>query len=366
LVIQQAQNTLEKTKAYELKLQIHAQNQPEKAVIVGLEVLQMLGISMEENWAIKLPELSELKDFPQMTDPYQLAAMNILVLIAPPVVYTKPQLFASVALTMTNLCINHGHSAPAIYAYSLYGWLINIGTQFWFELALPVIDYDIAQISIQQLIIGIKDKSPKVLVVDDNLENQAVVVDLLAPLGFLVASSNDGHEGLEKAISWLPDAIITDLIMPKMDGFELIRQLRQSPVLKEKVIIASSASVYNADKTRSLAIGSNAFLPKPIQVEILLEQLQHHLNLTWVYGNKLPETTEESSIAPMIFPPINELKKLYELTLMADIDELEEHVTILAKDEKLKPFVTKMQAFLKKYQVGQLKKWLEEVMTSDK
>jgi response regulator RpfG family c-di-GMP phosphodiesterase len=154
--------------------------------------------------------------------------------------------------------------------------------------------------------------------------------------------------------------------MPKMDGFELIRQLRQSPVLKEKVIIASSASVYDADKDRSLAIGSNAFLPKPIQVETLLEQLQHHLELTWVYGNKLQETTEESSIAPMIFPPIGELKKLYELTLMADIDELEEHVTILAKDVELKAFVIKMQSFLEKYQVGKIKKWLEEVMMNDR
>ncbi|MEK8021907.1 MAG: AAA family ATPase, partial [Candidatus Parabeggiatoa sp.] len=125
LIIQQAQKTLEKMKAYELKLQIHAQNKPEKAVIVGLEALQILGISMAENWAIKLPELSELKNFPQMTNPHQLAVMNILVLIAPPIIFTKPQLFASVALTMTNLCINQGHSAPATYAYSLYGWLIS-------------------------------------------------------------------------------------------------------------------------------------------------------------------------------------------------------------------------------------------------
>jgi CheY-like chemotaxis protein len=50
--------------------------------------------------------------------------------------------------------------------------------------------------------------------------------------------------------------------------------------LKEKANIANSASVYDADKERSLAIGSHAFLPKPIQVETLLEQLQQSLNLT--------------------------------------------------------------------------------------
>jgi CheY-like chemotaxis protein len=241
---------------------------------------------------------------------------------------------------------------------------INVGTQFWFELVLPIVHYKVAKVSTQQPIIGVKGEAPKVLVVDDNFENRAVVVDLLAPLGFNVESANDGREGLEKATKWQPDVIIADLIMPEMDGFELIHQLRQSPELKEKVIIASSASVYDADKKKSLAIGSNAFLPKPIQVERLLSQLQQYLNLTWVYGDKVQETVEENHTAPMVFPPIAELEKLYELSLMADIDELEEQVAILAKDVKLKAFVTKMQALLKKYQVGQLIKWLEGAMTN--
>ena len=76
---------------------------------------------------------------------------------------------------------------------------INVGTQFWFELALPVVDYNVAKVSNQQLIIGVKGDAPKILVVDDNLENRSVVVDLLAPLGFNVEPANDGREGLEKA-----------------------------------------------------------------------------------------------------------------------------------------------------------------------
>jgi len=243
---------------------------------------------------------------------------------------------------------------------------INIGTQFWFELVLPVVDYyNIAQV-IQQPIIGLKGEPPKILVVDDNLDNQAVVVDLLSPLGFYAKPANNGCEGLEKAIKWQPDVIITDLIMPEMDGFELIHQLRQSPQLKDKIIIASSARVYDADKNRSLALGSNAFLPKPIQVETLLEQLQHHLNLTYVYGDKVKEIAEENHTAQMVFPPIAELEKLYKLTLMADIDELEEQLAILAKSSvKLKPFVSKMQTLLKRYQVGKLRKLLEGAMTND-
>ena len=81
--------------------------------------------------------------------------------------------------------------------------------------------------------------------------------------------------------------------------------------------------------------------------------------------SKFDSNTGENIVQqPIVFPPIAELEKLYELTLMADIDELEEQVTILAEsDVSLKSFVTKMQSFLKKYQVGQLKKWLEGAMT---
>ena len=245
---------------------------------------------------------------------------------------------------------------------------INVGTQFWFELVLPVVDYNVAQVTQQHNIniIGVKGESPKILVVDDNLDNQAVLVDLLSPLGFNVEQANNGREGLEKAIKWQPDVIITDLIMPEMDGFELIRQLRQSPVLKNKIIIASSASVYEADQKRSLTVGSNAFLPKPISTKTVFEQLQHHLNLTWIYGDQIKETEETQCQMVMIFPPGAELEKLYDLTLMADIDELEKQVAILSElDVKLKPFITKMQAFLKKYQMDELSKWLEEEMTDD-
>ncbi|MDM8567470.1 two-component regulator propeller domain-containing protein [Candidatus Halobeggiatoa sp. HSG11] len=241
---------------------------------------------------------------------------------------------------------------------------VNVGTQFWFELALPVVDYNVTPI-VQQSIIGIQEKPPKILVVDDNLNNRVVLIDMLAPLGFLVESANNGRIGIEIAIKWKPDVIITDLIMPDMDGFELIRQLRQSPLLKEKIIIAASASVYEEDKKRSLTIGSNAFLPKPIKIEKLLEQLQHHLNLTWVYGDKIPEMIIKNDASNIVLPPTTELEKLYGLSLMGNVNKLEEQVAILGDSVELEPFVTQMQVFLKNYQLKKLLKWLEEKMKND-
>ncbi|MDM8540954.1 response regulator [Desulfococcaceae bacterium HSG7] len=242
---------------------------------------------------------------------------------------------------------------------------MNVGTQFWFELPLPIIDYYIAPIN-GQPIIGVQGNVPKILIVDDNASSRDVLADLLAPLGFHIELAEDGLEGLAKALKWLPDVIITDLAMPKSDGYELIRQLRQSSVLKKKIIIVVSANVHEANK--SIAIGSDAFLPKPVRIETLLEQLQRHLNLTWIYEDKTKETVTEGSISlPMVFPPASELKKLYELSMMADIYELEERTAILDDtDAKYKPFVTKMRAFLKQYRMEEVSKWLEREITNDR
>ena len=161
---------------------------------------------------------------------------------------------------------------------------INVGTRFQFELILPVANHNVAKITARPPIIGVRGKSPEILIIDDNSDNLAVLADLLTPLGFNIKQADNGREGLEKAVKSRPDAIITDLFMPEIDGFEMIRRLRQSMVFKDMIIIASSASVFEADKKKSFAAGCNAFLPKPVQTETLLELLRHYLNLTYIYN----------------------------------------------------------------------------------
>ncbi|MCK5877191.1 MAG: response regulator [Candidatus Marithrix sp.] len=237
---------------------------------------------------------------------------------------------------------------------------INIGTQFWFEIVLPIVEHYVTEISTQQKIIGVKGEPPKILVVDNNLDNQAVIVSLLSPLGFKVNVANNGDEGLKMAQQWQPDMIITDLVMPKMDGSELIRQLRKSPQLQDIIIIISSANVYDINSN----LGGNNFLPKPIQVTVLFAQLQQYLNLDWIYEDKVKKP--ENNLASMAFPPNTELKKLYELSLNGDIDEFEEYIVILSEaDVKLKPFVAKVQSFLKKYQMYELNEWLDGISANN-
>ncbi|NEO85535.1 MAG: CHASE2 domain-containing protein [Spirulina sp. SIO3F2] len=158
------------------------------------------------------------------------------------------------------------------------------GSRFWFELALPIApnwQTDLPQFQ-QGRITGYLGDRRKALVVDDHPVNRMVVLDLLSTLGFELAEAEDGREGLEQYSRLQPDLIVTDLVMPELDGFELTRQIRQlgNP---EVVILASSATVQERERELSLEAGCNDFLPKPLDMALLLSKIQQYLGLEWIY-----------------------------------------------------------------------------------
>ncbi|MGB7893346.1 MAG: AAA family ATPase [Microcoleus sp.] len=128
VVLRSAKHQLDIVKVYQLRILFYqAQSQMLKAVETGLEVLAMLGVNLLDNETIavpKLPRIEELENLPVMTDPYQLAAMEILTALYPPAYIAKPEIVSSLVLTMVNLCIDHGHSALATFPYTLYGMML--------------------------------------------------------------------------------------------------------------------------------------------------------------------------------------------------------------------------------------------------
>ena len=128
VVLRSAKNQLDIVKVYQLKILFYqAQSQMLKAVETGLEVLAMLGVNLLDQQTIavpKLPRIEELENLPVMTDPYQLAAMEILTALYPPAYIAKPEIVSSLVLTMVNLCIDRGHSALATFPYTLYGTIL--------------------------------------------------------------------------------------------------------------------------------------------------------------------------------------------------------------------------------------------------
>ena len=177
------------------------------------------------------------------------------------------------------------------------------GSRFWFELTLAAATRSIARSSLRPKVIGYEGKRRSILVIDDRPDNRAVVIGLLKPLGFQMLEAADGQAGLAQATLHSPDLLIVDLVMPGMNGFDLIRQVRQHPNLAHTPALASSASVFEFDRQTSWQAGFNDFLPKPVQVDVLIQLLQVSLNLVWICDNeekKLEGKTSEEGKTPTL------------------------------------------------------------------
>ncbi|NJK36285.1 MAG: CHASE2 domain-containing protein [Oscillatoriales cyanobacterium SM2_3_0] len=159
------------------------------------------------------------------------------------------------------------------------------GSRFWFDLNLelsPEWQHNSQLIVAAQRIVGIKDKTPTVLIADDQSENRSLVVNLLQPIGFSCVEVSNGQGGLDMVIQLQPDVVITNITMPVLDGLEMIQKIRQIPQLNDLKVIVASGRVFQAERQKCFAAGADAFLAKPIQVDELYSCLQKHLRLEWI------------------------------------------------------------------------------------
>lgn len=231
------------------------------------------------------------------------------------------------------------------------------GSTFWLDLELPEVCQTTSstQPIRPRAIAGYKGDRRTVLVVDDKDFNRNVIAELLQPLGFTVIEASNGQEGLEQALDQRPDLVLVDLVMPMMDGFEMTRRLRQIPALQHVIVIAISASVFEFDQRMSQAAHCNAFLAKPVQESALLEQLQLHLALEWLYEpdrqpSHLANSADLSLLLPAGIPPADELNQLLDLALMGDLKGVVEYTQRL---EELTPqwatFATQLRQLAKSF-----------------
>ncbi len=241
------------------------------------------------------------------------------------------------------------------------------GSIFWFDLDLPeVSQWDDVADDWERNIIGFKGDKRKVLVIDDKWANRSVLVNLLEPLGFEVVEATDGRDGLDKALEFKPDVIFIDLVMPVMDGFEATRRLRISPDLKDVVVIAISASVFDFNQQQSQEVGCNGFLPKPVRQADLLEKLQVHLGLEWVYEEGIAakatgsQREQESLGESIAAPPTEETAVLLDLAMRGDIRGIVERAAHLeGLDKQWVPFATHLRQLAKNFEDEQILEFIK-------
>jgi signal transduction histidine kinase/CheY-like chemotaxis protein len=200
---------------------------------------------------------------------------------------------------------------------------------------------------------GFLGPARRVLVVDNEADDRALLALLLEPLGFAVRCAASGHDALDLvAAGWQPDAVLMDLAMPGIDGWETLRRMR--PVAKADCAMAVvSANAFERGQDNDAGIAPEDFFVKPLRHELLLDWLGERLQLRW--HSDAGGATLDREIArparPTLMPPAELLSGLrgalelgYYRGVLAQLDLIE------AADARHQPFCQFQRGLARQFQ----------------
>jgi two-component system, sensor histidine kinase ChiS len=244
------------------------------------------------------------------------------------------------------------------------------GSTFWFDLPLPEGAESSPPTSAEHgQIVGVKGETRRILVVDDKWENRTVLVNLLLPLGFEVIEAADGQEALEKiaecrATSCLPDLIFMDLVMPRLDGFETTRRIRNMPDLQQVKVIAVSASSVRSAAEIMTEGECDGYLPKPVKSQEVFDALAVHLGVEWQLAATADAAgADTEAAAELTLPPEDTLTTLHDLAEFCDVNGFHRQLDELEQtDARYAPFIAKLRPLAQSFQWDDICDFLTQQM----
>ena len=121
--------------------------------------------------------------------------------------------------------------------------------------------------------------TPRILIADDNAQNRELLEALLAKIDCETEMAIDGQDTLNKVDSYHPDLILLDVMMPKLNGFEVCRKLKADPKTSRIMILMVTALSELGDIERAVAAGTDDFLSKPVNSHELQRRVSNMLKL---------------------------------------------------------------------------------------
>ncbi|MEN9229075.1 MAG: response regulator [Gloeomargarita sp. HHBFW_bins_205] len=126
-----------------------------------------------------------------------------------------------------------------------------------------------------------------VLVVEDQRTQREMMAETLARDGLQVIAAADGREALEKLKTIRPDVIVLDVVMPNMNGYELLREVRKRPEFAKVPVVVCSVKGEQFDKHWAQRLGSNAYVVKPFEPQVLVGTVRSLLRASQQHGQGL-------------------------------------------------------------------------------
>lgn len=122
----------------------------------------------------------------------------------------------------------------------------------------------------------------RILIADDNQANCELLDAYLADLDCEVDFAVDGQDTLDKVQSFQPDLLLLDIMMPKLNGFEVCQQIKSNPELRRTMVLMVTALNERGDIERAVQAGTDDFLSKPVNQIELVKRVQNMLKLKGV------------------------------------------------------------------------------------
>jgi predicted ATPase/signal transduction histidine kinase/CheY-like chemotaxis protein len=241
---------------------------------------------------------------------------------------------------------------------------LGAGSVFTVTLRLPEVTAAAADDALGwDRVTGYEGERRAVLVADDSASNRAVLRDMLAPLGFEILLADGGESALAIARERLPALVVMDAAMPGIDGYEATRRLRRSEGLERVVILASSASVGEVEIQKSKSAGCDDFLPKPIQRDALLAQIERHLGLTWARasspGSAAERGAEPGPEAAFVAPPPEDRARLLEMARVGRVRAMLDELQRLEEQRPVTgPWLGQLRALVRGFQMKAAQEFL--------
>lgn len=117
-----------------------------------------------------------------------------------------------------------------------------------------------------------------ILLIEDNKDILENLTEYLELEGYKVLFASNGKEGLELAIKFIPDLIICDVLMPEMDGHEVLRLILDTAKTHEIPFIFSTSNSEKVDRTKAIELGADDYIIKPFELETLLVMSKKWIN----------------------------------------------------------------------------------------
>jgi signal transduction histidine kinase/DNA-binding NarL/FixJ family response regulator len=233
------------------------------------------------------------------------------------------------------------------------------GTTFSVELDLTADTCAADSMQNKRTVIGYAGARRSVLVADDDAVSRGLAAHFLAGLGFEVRRAPDGASALEQLRSGAVDLLVTDLVMPRVDGMELIRTVRSTAGARVPKIIAVSASASDYTSQEALQAGCDAFLPKPLHLADLLDRITGLLQVEWQYEDAASPVSQRAAESHTFALQRDLADELYHLAMQGDIAGLVERATLrLGSDPSACGFCDELRALASEYDTSGIRRML--------